>query len=78
MRTPYRDGVIAVRLSKHETTSVEKTLALVESLSNMQPIRKSLSDAAMAATESLALILKIAGCDAEEFMPLVDGKTRPE
>jgi hypothetical protein len=73
MRTPYRDGVIDVRLSKPETALVQKTQDLMQGLSKMQPIRKMLSDAAGAAEAALVHVLKLAACDAMELLPLMDG-----
>jgi hypothetical protein len=74
MRTPYRDGMIAPQFSKPETAMAEKLLEKLTTLSKMQPIAKRLSDAAKAATEGLTEVLKIAGCDAEEHLPLIDGQ----
>jgi hypothetical protein len=74
MRTPYRDGLIAVRLSKPETSNMEKTLARLQTIAIMQPIAPKLSAAAKATVEGLEAVLKIAGADAKEVLPLLDNQ----
>ena len=74
MRTPYRDGRIAVRLSQPETKNMEKTLERLKTIAIMQPIAPKLSAAAKAAAEGLEAMLKIAGSDAKEVLPLLDNQ----
>ena len=74
MRTPYRDGSIAVRLSKPETSNMEKMLERLKTIAIMQPIAPKLSAAAKATVEGLATVLKLAGADAEEVLPLLDNQ----
>ena len=74
MRTPLKDGYIAVRLSKPETSNMEKTLERLQTIAIMQPIAPKLSAAAKATVEGLEAVLKIAGADAAEVLPLLDNQ----
>ena len=74
MRTPLKDGQIAVRLSKPETSNMEKTLERLQTIAIMQPIAPKLSAAANATMEGLEAVLKIAGADAKEVLPLLDNQ----
>ena len=74
MRTPLKDGRIAVRLSKPETSNMEKTLERLQTIAIMQPIAPKLSAAANATVEGLEAVLKIAGADAAEVLRLLDNQ----
>ena len=74
MRTPLKDGLIAVRLSHPETQNMEKTLERLKTIAIMQPIAPKLSAAAKATVEGLEAVLKIAGADAKEVLPLMDNQ----
>jgi hypothetical protein len=75
MRTPLKDGTIAVRLSHPETKNMEKTLARLQTIAIMQPIAPKLSASAQATVEGLEAVLKIAGADAKEVLPLLDNQS---
>ena len=80
MRTPYRDGMIDVRLLKTETDTILRARELIAKLSVMQPIRKEVSEAAVAAGAILPAIdalMALVGCDAPEHLPLIDGQAQP-
>ena len=72
MRMKFRDGFIEVRLSKPETDLVSRTLDMLTSVSKMNPMRKDVSTKVDSAAESLAIVLKILGCDAEKSLLLFE------
>ena len=74
MRSPLKEGTIAVRLSHPETQNMEKTLERLKTIAIMQPIAPQLSAAAKATGEGLEAVLKIVGADAEEVLPLLDNQ----
>lgn len=74
MKTPFKDGVIAVKLAKPEVARMAKAHEIVKTLANMHPIRQEISDAAQAADAAIGNFLALVG---QEFLPLVDGQAKP-
>ena len=72
LRPTFKDGVIDARFTKAETTAARKLLIELYTMANMRPIRKELAEAAVAAETALEIVLKLAGNDAPETLPLFD------
>ena len=75
MKTPFRNGIIDIRLTKPETAMLKKVFDKIITISKMRPINMALAGEASKAAEGLAGVLKLAGCDAVESYPLFDDGT---
>jgi hypothetical protein len=74
MKTKFADDIIHPRLTKPETSPIVKAVATCKKLAVMQPIRVEITAAAKTAMESLTTLVGMVGCDAPDYLPLIDGQ----
>ena len=72
MKTPWLNGLIDVRLNALETAQLEKPLDTLKSLAVMKPLRPGVNEAAFTAVANLTTLIRLIGCDAEPYKPLLE------
>ena len=70
---PWKDGILAVKLTKPETQKLANAVPLLQQLASMSPINPKLSVASKEALAAVNTVIDVAGCDSKEkAMPLFD------